>query len=51
INYHHLNNKKNCYGVTGEDNRKLEEEMKMAAPELFDKHPNLMFQLITLFSP
>ncbi|KAI8455341.1 JmjC domain, hydroxylase-domain-containing protein, partial [Phakopsora pachyrhizi] len=51
INYHHWGDTKTWYGVPGEDDGKLEEAMKMAAPELFEQQPDLMFQLVTLMSP
>ncbi|BGP37972.1 hypothetical protein JCM10449v2_001899 [Rhodotorula kratochvilovae] len=51
INYHHLGDTKTWYGIPGEDDEKLEAAMKLAAPELFDQQPDLMFQLVTLMSP
>lgn len=51
INYHHWGDTKTWYGVPGEDDTKLEEAMKAAAPELFEQQPDLMFQLVTLMSP
>ncbi|OAV87908.1 hypothetical protein, variant [Puccinia triticina 1-1 BBBD Race 1] len=51
INYHHWGETKTWYGVPGEDDTKLEEAMKTAAPELFEQQPDLMFQLVTLMSP
>lgn len=51
VNYHHVGGTKTWYGVPGEDDEKLEEAMKAAAPELFQQQPDLMFQLVTLMSP
>ncbi|MBW0534151.1 hypothetical protein O181_073866, partial [Austropuccinia psidii MF-1] len=51
INYHHWGDTKTWYGVPGEDDEKLEEAMKTAAPELFEQQPDLMYQLVTLISP
>ncbi|KAH9440097.1 hypothetical protein H4Q26_000008 [Puccinia striiformis f. sp. tritici PST-130] len=51
INYHHWGDTKTWYGVPGEQDTKLEEAMKSAAPELFEQQPDLMFQLVTLMSP
>ncbi|KAM0753831.1 JmjC-domain-containing protein [Meredithblackwellia eburnea MCA 4105] len=51
INYHHFGETKTWYGVPGTDDEKLEAAMKDAAPELFEQHPDLMFQLVTLMSP
>lgn len=51
INYHHWGDTKTWYGVPGEQDTKLEEAMKTAAPELFEQQPDLMFQLVTLMSP
>lgn len=51
INYHHLGDTKTWYGIPGEDDEKLENAMKRAAPELFDQQPDLLFQLVTLMSP
>jgi hypothetical protein len=47
----HMGETKTWYGVPGEDDIKLEEAMKLAAPELFEQQPDLMFQLVTLMSP
>lgn len=51
INYHHLGDTKTWYGIPGEDDEKLEAAVKLAAPELFEQQPDLMFQLVTLMSP
>ncbi|ORY58689.1 JmjC domain, hydroxylase-domain-containing protein [Leucosporidium creatinivorum] len=51
INYHHWGDTKTWYGIPGADDEKLEAAMKLAAPELFDQQPDLMFQLVTLMSP
>lgn len=51
INYHHWGDTKTWYGIPGMDDDKLEAAMKLAAPELFDQQPDLMFQLVTLMSP
>ncbi|KAL8293089.1 hypothetical protein RQP46_000783 [Phenoliferia psychrophenolica] len=51
INYHQWGDTKTWYGIPGEDDEKLESAMKLAAPELFDQQPDLMFQLVTLMSP
>ncbi|KAK4703193.1 [histone H3]-trimethyl-L-lysine4 demethylase, partial [Phenoliferia sp. Uapishka_3] len=51
INYHQFGDTKTWYGIPGADDEKLEAAMKLAAPELFEQQPDLMFQLVTLMSP
>ncbi|KAG0139575.1 hypothetical protein CROQUDRAFT_54507 [Cronartium quercuum f. sp. fusiforme G11] len=51
VNYHHWGDTKTWYGVPGEDDEKLEAAMKLAAPELFEQQPDVMYQLVTLMSP
>lgn len=51
VNYHHWGDTKTWYGVPGEDDKKLETAMKVAAPELFEQQPDVMYQLVTLMSP
>lgn len=51
VNYHHMGGTKTWYGVPGEDDEILEAAMKAAAPELFEQQPDLLWQLVTIFSP
>lgn len=51
INYMHWGETKTWYGIPGSDTAKFEATMKRAMPELFDQHPDLLFQLVTMFSP
>ncbi len=47
----HWGETKTWYGVPGSDTAKFEETMKKAMPELFKQQPDLLFQLVTMFSP
>lgn len=51
INYQHFGDTKTWYGVPGGDAEKFEEAMRMAAPDLFETSPDLLFQLVTMMSP
>lgn len=50
-NYQHFGDTKTWYGIPGEDAERFEEAMRNAVPELFEKQPDLLFQLVTLLSP
>ena len=50
-NYQHFGDTKTWYGIPGEDAEKFEEAMKAAVPDLFEKQPDLLFQLVTLLQP
>ena len=50
-NYQHFGNTKTWYGIPGADAERFEEAMKATVPELFEKQPDLLFQLVTLLSP
>jgi len=50
-NYQHFGATKTWYGIPGEDALKFENAMKEAVPELFEKQPDLLFQLVTLLPP
>ena len=51
INYHHGGAPKLWYGVGSDNADQLEAAMKAELPELFDKHPDLLHQLVTAVSP
>lgn len=50
-NYQHFGATKTWYGIPAEDSAKFEEVMRQAVPDLFEKQPDLLFQLVTLLSP
>lgn len=50
-NYQHFGETKTWYGIPGEDAEKFEEAMRNAVPDLFEKQPDLLFQLVTLLQP
>lgn len=50
-NYCHLGATKKWYGIPSKDADRFEELMKESAPDLFKKQPDLLHQLVTLFSP
>jgi histone demethylase JARID1 len=50
-NYQHYGAVKKWYGIPSSDAAKLEEFMKSLAPDLFEKQPDILHQLITLVSP
>lgn len=50
-NYQHLGATKTWYGIPGEDALKFEAALKANVPDLMEKQPNLMFQLVTMLSP
>lgn len=50
-NYHHFGDTKTWYGIPGEDAEKFEEAMRKAVPDLFERQPDLLFQLVTLLQP
>lgn len=51
INYLHWGDTKTWYGVPSSDATKFETAMKKHLPELFEKNPDLLFHLTTIFSP
>jgi hypothetical protein len=51
INFHHGGAPKIWYGVGSDHAMDLEAVMKKELPELFDRHPDLMHQLVTMISP
>ncbi|KRZ41948.1 Lysine-specific demethylase 5A [Trichinella pseudospiralis] len=51
INYLHWGDLKTWYGVPGSDADLLEKAIRIMAPELFHKQPDLMHQLVTLIDP
>lgn len=51
INYQHFGEAKTWYGIPGRDAEKFEDVMKRAVPELFEQQPDLLLQLVTIFSP
>lgn len=51
VNYQHFGDTKTWYGIPGADAEKFENAMKDTVPELFEKQPNLLFQLVTMISP
>lgn len=51
VNYQHFGDTKTWYGIPGDDAEKFEAAMRDTVPELFEKQPNLLFQLVTMLSP
>ncbi|CCG84149.1 protein of unknown function [Taphrina deformans PYCC 5710] len=51
INYQHFGETKTWYGIPGSHAEKFEDVMKRAVPELFEQQPDLLLQLVTIFSP
>eukprot|EP01117_Protostelium_nocturnum_P012549 TRINITY_DN4622_c0_g1_i4.p1 TRINITY_DN4622_c0_g1~~TRINITY_DN4622_c0_g1_i4.p1 ORF type:complete len:583 (+),score=168.82 TRINITY_DN4622_c0_g1_i4:350-2098(+) len=51
INYMHHGASKTWYGIPESACDKFESAMKKALPDLFEKTPNLLFLLITMFPP
>ncbi|KAF9113649.1 hypothetical protein BGX27_001124 [Mortierella sp. AM989] len=51
INYMHWGETKTWYGVPASDALKFEDTMRKAVPELFERQPDLLFQLVTMLSP
>ena len=51
INYQHFGEAKTWYGIPGSHAIKFEDVMKRAVPELFEQQPDLLLQLVTIFSP
>lgn len=50
-NYQHLGATKTWYGIPGADALKFEAALRANVPDLMEKQPNLMFQLVTMLSP
>lgn len=50
-NYQHFGATKTWYGIPGEDAEKFENAVRETVPELFETQPDLLFQLVTLFTP
>ncbi|KAF9934979.1 hypothetical protein FBU30_009401 [Linnemannia zychae] len=51
VNYMHWGETKTWYGVPASDALRFEDTMRRAVPELFEQHPDLLFQLVTMLSP
>lgn len=51
INYQHFGETKTWYGIPGSHAEKFEDVMRRAVPELFEQQPDLLLQLVTIFSP
>lgn len=51
INYQHFGETKTWYGVPGNHAEKFEDVMRRAVPELFEQQPDILLQLVTIFSP
>eukprot|EP00656_Telonema_subtile_P050650 TRINITY_DN6616_c0_g1_i4.p1 TRINITY_DN6616_c0_g1~~TRINITY_DN6616_c0_g1_i4.p1 ORF type:complete len:1738 (+),score=444.60 TRINITY_DN6616_c0_g1_i4:156-5369(+) len=51
INYHHCGAPKVWYGVPGEATKAFEDVMRSQMPELFQRQPDLLFQIATMLSP
>lgn len=51
VNYQHFGETKTWYGIPGADAEKFEAAMRDTVPDLFEKQPNLLFQLVTMLSP
>lgn len=50
-NYCHFGNIKNWYGIPSSYADKFEQHMRSLAPDLFQRQPDLLHQLVTLISP
>ncbi|ODV91226.1 hypothetical protein CANCADRAFT_31936 [Tortispora caseinolytica NRRL Y-17796] len=50
-NYQHFGATKTWYGIPASDADKFENLLKSSYPELFERQPDLLFQLVTLASP
>lgn len=50
-NYCHFGNIKNWYGIPSAYADKFEQHMRSLAPDLFQRQPDLLHQLVTLISP
>ncbi|KAF2436848.1 histone demethylase JARID1D [Tothia fuscella] len=50
-NYQHLGATKTWYGIPGEDAERFEAAMRDSVPELFERVPDLLYQLVTLLQP
>lgn len=50
-NYQHLGATKTWYGIPGADALKFEAALRANVPDLMEKQPNLMFQLVTMLNP
>lgn len=50
-NYCHFGNTKKWYGIPSSHADQFEEYMKSLAPDLFQRQPDLLHQLVTLISP
>ncbi|CAM9274578.1 unnamed protein product [Ectocarpus sp. 6 AP-2014] len=51
INYLHAGSPKRWYGVPGSMAEKFETTVKLMFPELFEAHPDLLMQLVTMAHP
>ena len=51
LNYHHMGAPKVWYTVPATQRQALEQSMRASMPEMFDAHPDLLFQLTTMLSP
>lgn len=51
VNYQFWGETKTWYGVPGHDAEKFEAAMKSEAPELFERQPSLLYQLVTMMNP
>lgn len=51
VNYQFWGETKTWYGVPGHDADKFEAAMKSEAPDLFERQPSLLYQLVTMMNP
>ncbi|CAM9944186.1 unnamed protein product, partial [Ectocarpus sp. 8 AP-2014] len=51
INYLHAGSPKKWYGVPGSMAEKFETTVQLMFPELFEAHPDLLMQLVTMAHP
>lgn len=51
VNYQHFGDTKTWYGIPGSHAEKFEQALHDIVPELFEKQPDLLFQLVTMVSP
>ncbi|KAJ9049075.1 hypothetical protein DSO57_1028360 [Entomophthora muscae] len=51
VNYQHWGSPKTCYSTPASHADQFEEAFKKRAPSLFEKDPDLLYQLVTMLSP
>jgi len=51
VNYQFWGETKTWYGIPGDGAEKFEAAMRREAPELFERQPSLLYQLVTIMNP